>query len=198
METDRQLLLSAACRLFHERGVNVVSLEEILQASEVSHEQFGRHYASKEDLVADVVELQMNRVLSTLEPYVNEMQTWEDLEIWGQGVLRLNEIAGLLGCPVGVIALDATPQSHRALQAVQRALNRWGKMHVKALKRLKERGVFVESFEPERAVQFAGAVIQGALLLGRAYQNSNMLERNFSGVMTYLETFRATRVPSPT
>ncbi len=176
----------------------MVSLEEILQASEVSHEQFGRCYSSKEDLVADVVEFQMNRVLSTLEPYVNGMQTWEDLEVWGQGVLRLNEIAGLLGCPVGVIALDATPESRRALEAVQRALNRWGKMHVKALTRLKERGVFVESFEPKRAVQFAGAVIQGALLLGRAYQSSSMLERNFSGVMTYLETFRATRVPSPT
>ncbi len=194
METDRQLVLSAACRLFHERGVNAVALDEVLRASEVTREQFGRFYASKEDLVADVVEVQMDRVLSTLEPYVTGMQTWEDLEVWGQGVLRLNEIAGLLGCPVGVIALDATPQSRRALEAVQRALNRWGKMHVKALTRLKERGVFVESFEPRNAVQFAGAVIQGALLLGRAYQSPGMLERNFSGVMTYLEAFRA--VPS--
>ncbi|MEW6277550.1 MAG: hypothetical protein AB1758_02925 [Candidatus Eremiobacterota bacterium] len=191
MESDRELLLNAAGRLFHRYGTRV-PLSEVLAAAEVSESQFYQLYPTRDDLVAEVAERQMDRILAHLEPYVNRMERWEDLAQWRQGILGLAEIAGLLGCPVGVIAMNATPETQRTLNSVQRALNRWAKLHVRALSRLKERGVFVQSFEPRKAVQFAGAIVQGALLLGRAYQDPSMLERNFDAFLAYLETFRAT------
>lgn len=189
-EANREMLIAAASRLFHKHGTGI-PMEEVLRAAEVSEYQFREVYPTKEDLVAEVAERHMDRILAHLEPFVSKMERWEDLSVWREGVLQLNEIAGLMGCPVGVIALDCSPQSERALASVQRALTRFGRMHVKALARLKDRGVFVEAFEPRRAVQFAGAIIQGALLLSRAYQDGGFLERNFGTFLSYLETFRA-------
>lgn len=187
---NREMVLSAATRLFHQNGSNV-PLQDVLRAAEVSESQFFEAFRTKEDLVAEVAERQMDRILAHLEPFVNQMEVWEDLKVWREGILRLTEITGMMGCPVGVIAMDTTPQSERAMASVQRALTRFARLHVKALGRLKDRGVFVESFDPRRAVQFCGAVIQGALLLSRAYQDEKFLERNISTFLSYLETFRA-------
>lgn len=190
LESNRELLLAAASRLFHHYGSNI-PLEQVLTAAEVSRAQFDQVYPSQQDLVAEVAERQMDRVLAHLEPFVRTVEKWEDLQAWKEGVVRLTEVTGLLGCPVGVIALDATPECDRALASVQSALNRFARMHVKVLARLKDRGVFKESFDPRQAVQFAGAVLQGALLLTRAYQDASYLERNFNTYFSYLETFRA-------
>lgn len=189
-DNNRHMLLNAACRLFHTHGSSI-PLQEVLRAAEVSEAQFHQVYQSKDELIAEVAERQMDRILAHLEPFVSKMENWEDLGIWRDGIMRLTEITGLMGCPVGIIAMDASPSSERAMQSVQRALTRFARLHVKALGKLKDRGVFVETFEPRRAVQFAGAVIQGALLLSRAYQDQRYLERNFGTFLSYLETFRA-------
>lgn len=54
-EENRRLILDAAARLFRERGIHGVSVAEVMQAADMTHGGFYRHFADKDDLVAHAV-----------------------------------------------------------------------------------------------------------------------------------------------
>lgn len=49
---NRRLILDASARLFRERGIDGVTVAEIMGAAGLTHGAFYGHFASKEDLVA--------------------------------------------------------------------------------------------------------------------------------------------------
>jgi TetR/AcrR family transcriptional repressor of nem operon len=54
-EENRQRILAVAGRLFREKGVDGVSVVEVMQAAEMTHGGFYRHFADKQELVERVV-----------------------------------------------------------------------------------------------------------------------------------------------
>jgi TetR/AcrR family transcriptional repressor of nem operon len=54
-EENRQRILAVAGRLFREKGVDGVSVAEVMQAAEMTHGGFYRHFADKQELVERVV-----------------------------------------------------------------------------------------------------------------------------------------------
>ncbi|MEW6278031.1 MAG: TetR/AcrR family transcriptional regulator [Candidatus Eremiobacterota bacterium] len=190
-QVSRGKILETAAQLFHRRGVNATSVDDILDHAQMGKSQFYHYFETKEELVASVVDLQINRILDYLTPWAECMETWDDLKEWCHAYVRLSESTDKLGCPVGVIAADATPDSQMVTTRVQEAFYRWVGLLVQGLSRLKQRGVFSEAFDPESAARFAGAVIQGGLLLTRAFRDASHLESATGHFMTYLETYRA-------
>lgn len=57
---SRQAIVTAAARLFRERGVDGVTVADVMEAAGLTHGGFPRHFASKQELVteamADVLE----------------------------------------------------------------------------------------------------------------------------------------------
>lgn len=54
-QENRGLILEAAGRLFRERGIENVSVAEVMQAAGMTHGGFYRHFADKDDLVAETI-----------------------------------------------------------------------------------------------------------------------------------------------
>jgi TetR/AcrR family transcriptional repressor of nem operon len=54
-DMSRRLILDAAARLFRERGIDGVSVAEVMQAADMTHGGFYRHFAGKDDLLAQAV-----------------------------------------------------------------------------------------------------------------------------------------------
>jgi TetR/AcrR family transcriptional regulator, transcriptional repressor for nem operon len=52
---NRELVLQAAARLFRERGIPAVSVADVMRAAELTHGGFYRHFANKEELVAEAI-----------------------------------------------------------------------------------------------------------------------------------------------
>jgi len=52
---NRELILAAAARLFRERGLDGVSLAEVMQAAGLTHGAFYGHFESKEALIREAL-----------------------------------------------------------------------------------------------------------------------------------------------
>lgn len=79
----RERLLEAARELFHSEGIRAVSVERILETSEVGRASFYRHFASKDDLVVAVLDHYNQRWRELLRQQVPER---------GAGVLGVFDI----------------------------------------------------------------------------------------------------------
>lgn len=188
-QASRGKILEAAAALFHRRGVHATSVDDILLESQMGKSQFYHYFDSKEHLVEAVVEMQIQRILGYLEPYSHSLETWQDLEKWCRAYLQLTETTGLLGCPIGIIAADQTPESEIVTRAVQAAFGHWVALLEGGLIRMKQRGVFPANFDTLRAAEFGGAAIQGGMMLTRAYQDSRFVELATSQFVAYLRGF---------
>lgn len=71
----RERLLNAARKLFYAEGIRAVGVERLLEESEVGRASFYRHFASKDDLVA-----------AMLNDYDREYRTWLNA--------RVNDLGG--------------------------------------------------------------------------------------------------------
>ncbi len=52
---SRRAILDSAAKLFRERGIDQVSIAEIMDGAGLTHGGFPRHFASKQELVTEVV-----------------------------------------------------------------------------------------------------------------------------------------------
>lgn len=65
-ERTRQALIDAAVRLFSERGFATTTVEDIAAAAEVSPSTFFRYFGTKEDVLFDDYEAQVDRWVAAL------------------------------------------------------------------------------------------------------------------------------------
>lgn len=192
-QASRGKILEAAATLFLRRGVHATSVDDILLESNMGKSQFYHYFESKEQLVEAVVEMQIQRILTHLEPFSRNLESWQDLEKWARAYIQLSEANGCMGCPIGIIAVDQTPDSESVTQAVRAAFEHWVTLLEGGLVRMKSRGIFPPNFDARRAAEFAGAAVQGGLMLTRTYQDSRYLELAITQFATYLRGFAVTR-----
>src|SRR5689334_1139348 len=108
----RTRILDAAIELFHARGVSATGLEQILAASRTGKGQFYHYFASKEDLVLEVLRTFRGRLASDEAPVKQELATWKDLEAWFDVFLRFQADARCeRNCPIATIAAELTATS---------------------------------------------------------------------------------------
>ncbi len=191
-QASRGKILDAAAALFLRRGVHATSVDDILLESNMGKSQFYHYFDSKEQLVEAVVEMQIQRIIAFLEPYARNLESWQDLEKWARAYLQLTESMGGYGCPIGIIAVDQTPESEIVTRAVRVAFDHWVTLLEGGLLRMKSRGIFPANFDARRAAEFAGAAVQGGLMLTRTYQDSRYLDLATSQFVTYLRGFAIT------
>ncbi|MDC0711112.1 TetR/AcrR family transcriptional regulator [Stigmatella sp. ncwal1] len=118
----REALIEAAGRLFRERGFGGVSLAEISKAAGLTHGAFYGHFASKEDLAAEVcgrvldnVAANWRRVIDAEGPQALERITSSYLSA------RHFESPGE-GCPFASLGQDISRQAPPVRAAVTRGL----------------------------------------------------------------------------
>ena len=67
MAESRTRILSNAARLFRERGINAVSVVDVMQASGMTHGGFYKHFASKDQLVSEAVKSAFDMITSEID-----------------------------------------------------------------------------------------------------------------------------------
>jgi TetR/AcrR family transcriptional regulator, transcriptional repressor for nem operon len=114
----RAALLAAAGRLFRERGFSGVSIAEIAEAADLTHGAFYTHFASKEALCAEVVELVFGETAARVRANPNRRARIEAYLSPGHVENRAN------GCPLAALSGDVARQQRDIRQAFSRAFER--------------------------------------------------------------------------
>jgi AcrR family transcriptional regulator len=117
----RQTILDAAYRLFRRKGFTRVSMDEIAASAAVTKRTLYYHFASKDTLLGEVLEVQHALALAAFRTFGEGLagspeaivdKLFEDLAVWsdqprwaGSGFTRLViELADLRGHPARLIA----------------------------------------------------------------------------------------------
>ena len=153
----RERILEAAAPLFRQRGVDDVSVDELMQAAGLTRGGFYAHFDSKDDLVAEILARDAGLVRLMKDrpgPSADELNN-QALRILSDYMApeNIDEIAS--SCPLVSMPIDAA----RGSQSLRRSYARRFDELIRQLKRGLGRGRGNESRAIAAAVLAAGGVL---------------------------------------
>ena len=104
--------------MFHLRGVNGTSVDDVLEASGTGKSQFYHYFKSKDDLLKNVVRLHVTTWLDD-SPLVQELDSIEKIGAWFDATVRLlRNVKCQGGCPIGTMAAELSDSGVETMFAV--------------------------------------------------------------------------------
>lgn len=162
----RALIIDAAATLMYQRGVSMTSLDDVLALAGSGKSQLYHYFDSKADLIAAVIERQLQLVLAA-QPSLQHIESWDGIETWTAEILRVHTApGGPFACPLGTMAAELkNDESFRPL--LDAAFQQWEAPLARGLQRMQERGELVAEADPARLATTVIAALQGGMLLAR-------------------------------
>ena len=122
---NKRAIVSAAEKLFRERGVAAVGLAELTKAAGFTQGGFYNHFKSKDALVAAVMEKAMEdgatQLIASVE--ASEAQAKDPMKQHIEGYLSHDHLANIeAGCPLSAFAGDVRRLGKEARQSYARGL----------------------------------------------------------------------------
>ncbi len=122
----RERIIDTAADLIYERGVAVVTLDDVREATETSKSQLYHYFADKDDLVHAVIERQRARVLAFHAPKLDSLSSWEDIGRWRDAIVAAQaERQCRGGCPLGSLANALAELDDTARTRLSDAFTSW-------------------------------------------------------------------------
>jgi TetR/AcrR family transcriptional repressor of nem operon len=107
MERHHQQIISTASEMLRERGVQGVSVADVMQAAGLTHGGFYRHFTSKEALVAEATSAAFEEILDRLEKSATRKGNTTALEDYVSGYLSQRHVEkASRGCPIPAFGGD--------------------------------------------------------------------------------------------
>ena len=193
-DATKERILAAAEELVFERGYAGTSLDEIIEKVGLTKGAFFYHFKSKADLAQGIIERFSRREQMLFEQWAERASALADDPL--QDILlffKLFEefVEGvkdpLPGCLFASYAYQSAELSDTINTQVQRELTDWGALFERKFENLI---AWREPRMPATASELTEAamcVIEGALLLGRVYQDSKLLVRQSGQFRNYLQ-----------
>lgn len=171
-------VLDAACVLFAKQGVRATTLDEIGTAAGVGRGQLYHFFAGKADLVADVVALQVERVIASMQPSFEAMSTAADVRAWCDEAVRLYaDSTDPIRCPIGSLVHELDRDDGPARDALKAGFVRWEGLFAQGLRRVADNGGLAADTDPTVLAAGLLAAYQGGVLLADAMGDVEPLRR---------------------
>jgi AcrR family transcriptional regulator len=177
--------------------VRSTSIDDVLTRSGCGKSQLYHYFSGKTDLVAAVLEYQLDRFLEDQLPLMAELDTWSGIRRWLDGLPAEFSSAptAIAVCPIGALAAELAGTDEGLRQALVAAFDRWTSHIASGLTSMKARGELTVEADPTRLARTMIAALQGGLLLARTYQDVDLirsaLQAAYAGLRAYAPARRA-------
>jgi AcrR family transcriptional regulator len=186
----RDGIVRAAAELFRKHGVRSTSVDHVLARAGSGKSQLYHYFKGKDELVAAVLDFQLDRLLHAQAPLLEALDSWEGVRRW------LDELpgeftgarGGVVACPLGAMAgeLAADNALRRSLVA---AFDRWARHLADGLAAMQARGELRADADPDRLAVATIAILQGGLLLARTYKDIDVVRDTLDAAYAHLRSF---------
>jgi len=177
----RENIVLAAQRLFHACGFSKVGINAVCAEAGVVKGSFYHFFPSKQELLKAVIERNQEELAEALERLQAETHDGR-----GQLVAQFSlilESAGvqkqaggcILGCSIGTLASELSARNETARVSSASAFGHWQALLERAVKRGIEDGSIARTVDPPVTATTLLAVIQGMSVLGRSFNDPEML-----------------------
>ena len=187
-------IIGAATALMYEHGVKATSVDDVLASSGCGKGQFYHYFSSKDDLVADVLDFQLETVLAGVDEF--RLDSWSGIRAWFDSLLAGQEQRGFGGCPVGALAIELSGSSPCMQRHVAEAFSRWENSLADAFGSMKKKELLEPKAQPALLAEAVLTAIQGGYLLSTARRNVRPMQTALAAAYTQLRALRAQAAPS--
>jgi TetR/AcrR family transcriptional repressor of nem operon len=165
----RDQLIESAVEVFHARGFNGCSVQDIVEAAGVPKGSFYNHFKSKEALGVEVVRAYTRLVGAYLEEagageiFSGDGTPLERIRAYFEAVIEQNVSSGVRkGCLLGNFATELAPHSAEIANAVTDALDNWSAAVARALAQAQEAGELPKDVDVEALGRYLVDGYEGA------------------------------------
>lgn len=174
----RQRIVDAAADLFYMQGVEVTSIDDVIDASGTGKSQIYHYFGPKPkiELVEAVVDHEIERVLSEQGRLLENLQTMRGLERWRDSVVAsVRGPRGAHGCPVGSLASELADRSESARVKLDQAFTVWEQWFRAGLERMQEAGELRPDANVDALAVGLMAAVQGGYLLAQTKRDGRAM-----------------------
>jgi len=183
-ELTRERLVKVAGELFQARGYQAVGLNEICAAGELPKGSVYYHFPKgKEEIAVAVIQtsqLEIGRAIEQAAAVSKDLEQFVAL-VGGSFAENLHASDFTKGCPITTINLEMAASSKPIRLACASAFTHWIDLTALALKKMD-----VSASEADQAAEFLFSTIEGALVLARAQQSIEPINRAIHNIQQYL------------
>ncbi|MDT5141167.1 MAG: TetR/AcrR family transcriptional regulator, transcriptional repressor for nem operon [Mycobacterium sp.] len=187
----RASIIDAAATLMYQKGVSTTSLDDVLAAAGSGKSQLYHYFDGKADLVAAVIERQLELVLAS-QPRLTHIESWDGIDAWVADILTAHSApGGPFSCPLGTMAGELkNDETFRPL--LDDAFRRWEAPLARGLQTMQDRGQLVADADPRRLASTVIAALQGGMLVARVRGDIAPLRDTLEGAVAQLRQWQAT------
>lgn len=190
----RLRIIEVATDLFHKKGVNATSVDDILEASGTGKGQFYHYFKSKDGLVHEVLK-SFYHLLTTKQLPVriaSEIETWEDLDDWFKLFIDFQRSVGCTrSCPIGTIGNDLMNSQEFLRQDVRLIFEFTRHYLSRFFTAMKLKGDLPNDIDPDGLASLCFTVQQGGMLITKIERNEEAFR---SAAETALKFIKALRI----
>jgi TetR/AcrR family transcriptional repressor of nem operon len=168
----KEKIVQRALELFHEKGFNLTSMNDIVEITGVKKGNLYFHYNSKEELAVEV----LKEALRGYDRFISSRMTGETsltkLESMINAIVAFHvEHANGRGCIFGNMALETKDKDSALSDFVQSVFSGWEKNIGDLLKNSIHKGEIQIMDSPERYARVIIAQLEGAVMLSSVYSD---------------------------
>ncbi|WP_188455558.1 TetR/AcrR family transcriptional regulator [Virgibacillus oceani] len=189
-EETRSRIVSAAAKLMFEKGVSGTSVGDVQKEAQVSSSQLYHYFKEKRELVKAVIIYQTEKVLSTQESSVIQLDSIEALKTWRDAIVQLqNERQCRGGCPIGSLASELSDIEPDARSELEVGFMQWENFIRIGLRTMQERGELSTNANPDELALALLTTLQGGLLLTQVRKETLPLEVGLDSMLAHISSF---------
>ncbi len=189
----RQRILEAAFEAVHRHGFQAVGLNDILQAAGVTKGAMYHHFPNKMALGYAIADEMLTAYVDQwwLAPFENDNDPVPVLKEMIESRLRnlSREMIGL-GCPLNNLAQEMSAVDEGFRQRIEGIYRYWRKGLAKALRAGQQYGTVLGEVDTERTATVLVAAIEGAMGLGKATQDRELIADCVKGLLIQIDRLR--------
>ena len=183
----RTRILDAARALIQERGVALVTIDDVQDAAGVGRSQMYHYFDDRDDLIRAVVSTTVDAVLAHQNAMLLEVDSLADIDRWFAGVVENSARQDSVGgCPIGSLASQLAERDELTREAFVNAFERWEAPLIAGLERMQQRGELRADVSITALADLTMAAIQGGLLLAQIRRNPDQLRLALHGARAAL------------
>jgi TetR/AcrR family transcriptional regulator, transcriptional repressor for nem operon len=190
-QRSREKLLEAAARLFHHRGFQPTSLDDILVKSGVCRSNFYYHFRSKEGLGLEVLAQEAERFDAQVIRGILEDKRESPrrrLELLFEVVAARQRLSAYRnGCPFGNLAAELCGIHGEFQTRLSAFFGRWEVSVERCLREGVARGEFRSDLNTRRVATALVSQIEGATLLTKTHGHGGPIDAAAHAMLTLLE-----------
>ncbi|GGN80177.1 TetR family transcriptional regulator [Streptomyces albiflavescens] len=184
-QATRGRIIQGAAAVLRERGVAMMTLDDVLARTSTSKSQLFHYFpGGKDELLLAVAQFEADQVLEDQQPYLGCLDSWDAWYRWRDTVIQRYEEQGD-HCPLGSLFLQIGRNTPGARAIVTELLRQWQEHLATGIRAMQTAGHVPASLDVDRTAAALLAGIQGGVSILLSTGRSTHLHAALDeGIMT--------------